>query len=718
MFRAIDLLTGEPIDASRARHRGNQYLCPWCRARVHLRSGFRQLRDPHFAHDPGMGSPECEEYYPGLGAAGSWISDLSKQAPLPLVLVAARQGNYYLAIMVPPIYGSVSGLRVGEDDALRGFGSLSPPRERFALVPVVPKVGAYRHRCESASDRRFLARVLQPTPALDEVLPNLFHATDDHAQGRVFRRIRSDEPFHCGDDYLALCRRPLKGPFAVPFGLLPNGEEKWILSRIDLPLQLDDAFMAWASSSFAHELPSPSRHGTPQAEPPLTPEPSTTGSSDGSGCVGPTPHELALALGLEFPDPADPLPTTAPHLPPEIAPPRTASRETQATPARAQPDAQLGSSLHRIGPRGNGNAPKALGRGWRSAGKVGPVTLLRGTSVDDGSPLILQELSLPLRTSPSRPRLDLRVSSLMKLSTNSGPLATSLVGTYGDFGRSFAYILTRPGAGISLGQLLASGHKDSRRSLALYSSLRPQLEPFSDLGIFHGGVHPELIWIAEPGRSLHLTQPSLFACTPSSLVDGAITGTPPRGRMPLDDAAALFHLQQLIDEDTPPRTSQGIYFRARKPTSSAASHSNSAFAPGRSPAQEPTPARKAKSSDAIDRIPAQQLRAELHWKKALEHIAAGELHLARSQLSQAAHAGNMDAAALLACYFLTGIGGKTDDERARKWLRTLAQKSPPGDGKSRLDKVIEGILLPSGLLTRRELMDKLRSAGWLDTSLT
>ena len=53
------------VDATDAAQRAD-YLCPSCGGRVFLRDGY--VRDAHFAHYPGAGSDQCEEYHPGASA--------------------------------------------------------------------------------------------------------------------------------------------------------------------------------------------------------------------------------------------------------------------------------------------------------------------------------------------------------------------------------------------------------------------------------------------------------------------------------------------------------------------------------------------------------------------------------------------------------------------------------------------------------------------------
>src|SRR5688572_5270976 len=53
--------TGKIIPAEKASPYGD-YRCPTCRAEVFLRAG--RIYVPHFAHVPGQGKPECDDYHP------------------------------------------------------------------------------------------------------------------------------------------------------------------------------------------------------------------------------------------------------------------------------------------------------------------------------------------------------------------------------------------------------------------------------------------------------------------------------------------------------------------------------------------------------------------------------------------------------------------------------------------------------------------------------
>ncbi|CDZ88170.1 competence protein CoiA family protein [Rhodococcus ruber] len=68
MKHAFDLALERLVSAADAGRR-RAYVCPCCCGQVHLRSGTTKIA--HFAHNPGEGTPLCEQYHPGSGNYGS-----------------------------------------------------------------------------------------------------------------------------------------------------------------------------------------------------------------------------------------------------------------------------------------------------------------------------------------------------------------------------------------------------------------------------------------------------------------------------------------------------------------------------------------------------------------------------------------------------------------------------------------------------------------------
>lgn len=95
------------IEAAQAK-RFHEYICPKCRVRVNLRRGNER---EYFAHWPGEGSPECEDYFWGSGSQpGGWtegeVEDAPQEAGLGLDL---RERSWRLFLRVPEVPNSELG---------------------------------------------------------------------------------------------------------------------------------------------------------------------------------------------------------------------------------------------------------------------------------------------------------------------------------------------------------------------------------------------------------------------------------------------------------------------------------------------------------------------------------------------------------------------------------------------------------------------------------
>jgi hypothetical protein len=107
----------------------HDYTCPSCHARVFLRSGNE--RTPHFAHYPGEGQPECEEYYPGVSissgtpAARPRLAVEDHRDELGLVVQEGGEDTWDLLLRVPEL-----------PDAELGIASLNALRDAFIEIQV------------------------------------------------------------------------------------------------------------------------------------------------------------------------------------------------------------------------------------------------------------------------------------------------------------------------------------------------------------------------------------------------------------------------------------------------------------------------------------------------------------------------------------------------------------------------------------------------------
>lgn len=102
---AISGSTGKYVSATQADH-WDSYRCPVCKERVSFRAGF--VRRPHFAHWPGWGTEECENFTPGHGHSHSHggaglASSIRLRMELRLVMPRdRRQTGWWLEIVLPP----------------------------------------------------------------------------------------------------------------------------------------------------------------------------------------------------------------------------------------------------------------------------------------------------------------------------------------------------------------------------------------------------------------------------------------------------------------------------------------------------------------------------------------------------------------------------------------------------------------------------------------
>jgi hypothetical protein len=111
MERAFDLTREEHVHAVYAeRHQG--YVCPYCCGRVHLRRGDSRI--DYFAHNPGEGTPLCEQYHPGEGQGTHRHHALDYRSSLLLSLRADNR-NWSLFVELEPLAIS----EVGELDRLK-----------------------------------------------------------------------------------------------------------------------------------------------------------------------------------------------------------------------------------------------------------------------------------------------------------------------------------------------------------------------------------------------------------------------------------------------------------------------------------------------------------------------------------------------------------------------------------------------------------------------
>src|SRR3954470_9964474 len=81
MFYAKERRTEKIVPAAKGSPYGD-YRCPICKADVFLKRG--EIYQAHFAHMPGQGKPECENYYPPEDLRRQWQATTAVPKDLPV----------------------------------------------------------------------------------------------------------------------------------------------------------------------------------------------------------------------------------------------------------------------------------------------------------------------------------------------------------------------------------------------------------------------------------------------------------------------------------------------------------------------------------------------------------------------------------------------------------------------------------------------------------
>jgi Competence protein CoiA-like family len=189
MYVALDLDTGKQVRADAAQRR-RYYRCPVCHSPVHLRKGV--YRDAHFAHDPGQGKPECENFHPSDDWRGP-VPDLPVFVPpaqiIPrqrlslLLIVHALVGrapvSWALEVLVPRAPTRSGSLKFdGGGDGFRVDVSCAKLSGGAQSYRVNPDAESYRVSWVSSdADRAFAQSVQQRIPGPNPNLTTVFAAS-------------------------------------------------------------------------------------------------------------------------------------------------------------------------------------------------------------------------------------------------------------------------------------------------------------------------------------------------------------------------------------------------------------------------------------------------------------------------------------------------------------------------------------------------------------
>jgi len=242
---AINLVTERLESATEAKSWG-LYVCPICKAKVSRRSGPKKT--PYFAHWPGWGSSECENFFPGQHGhdALSKVSVSVEKQKIELCLLiptGADCAGWSLELLLPPCREcrATVSLDVGGRIQTLNMRGMQRSRRVTAELSVEP----YRIVSFSGKPDPFFVtgveRVCSGLPALGAAV---FALGNSGQKGFLrARELRGSETF------ALLWREPAETNF--PDELIVNrlrGRQGWSLALVTIPDEPSLECMGWLRS--------------------------------------------------------------------------------------------------------------------------------------------------------------------------------------------------------------------------------------------------------------------------------------------------------------------------------------------------------------------------------------------------------------------------------------------------------------------------------------
>lgn len=251
----------------------SDYLCPLCGGRVFLRAG--EIRDAHFAHYDGEGTPECKDYRPSLLATGehSFIPDSTDARPTELDVcldvIETRSGgdDWTLFLSLPEL--ALPELELESFSALMccavDVGATGKSLTRLRALDLRPSAGGAL-AVVPPSEEGYSSTVVGEWPASIDSRRWIGGARGISPTGDLFRlrrgewtRMSKGEPVREGETVLVLgdSRVTLPPDQASTVGATTSAcGRMWRLWRLTVPKSATSELTAWLSSR-SHQIVSP-----------------------------------------------------------------------------------------------------------------------------------------------------------------------------------------------------------------------------------------------------------------------------------------------------------------------------------------------------------------------------------------------------------------------------------------------------------------------------
>lgn len=257
MEYAIDKVSGFLIDARQALPLKRKYLCPKCYADCHLRTG--KNRRPHFVHDSGKASDDCENYHPSETIISNFHSiGWSDRRRLPSIYVCLSDSILYDAkswtvqLLVPECPTGTGNVVISDGE----YGSVTIPIERLnkggRRVYVLPKT-TYQIRVNGLVDSTYCDLFGKPIVGLDKHCCNVFHFSSTGG-----RKLEEKQSLFWGQSYYVVWHRDFEPPWwprkdVVTLKNLPPNRD-WQCTIIKLSTTEDYQVKKWVEKVLRREI--------------------------------------------------------------------------------------------------------------------------------------------------------------------------------------------------------------------------------------------------------------------------------------------------------------------------------------------------------------------------------------------------------------------------------------------------------------------------------
>lgn len=249
MDYAVDKLTGIIVDARNAISLKKRYKCPTCYADCHLRTSYN--KKPHFVHDSGKASDDCENYYTsGTIIKSSYFSRWADRRRLPGIYISCLSDlithetiKWRVQLLIPECSKGTGCVEI--TDGL--YGIVTIPVDRLnrggKKVEVLPKM-FYQVTISGQVDSAYSTLFDKPISGLDTQICNVFNFSQVGG-----RKLQEKQALFWGQAYFLVYHKDFEPQWWPRAGLLNITDLSsfldWHCILIELPKFEDNQVIKW-----------------------------------------------------------------------------------------------------------------------------------------------------------------------------------------------------------------------------------------------------------------------------------------------------------------------------------------------------------------------------------------------------------------------------------------------------------------------------------------